>query len=322
MPKEMTQRKYGKGGVAIQATLPFPPAWPSPDDQTEAPLKPIIKYRGGKSKELPQYIRFIPKDYDTYYEPFFGGGATFFHVAPQKAVIADINAPLMNFYRDVRNRFGELAAELEQIQAAYERNQEDYRARKAQAPETRVPNANEALYYSLRDQFNGLSPQTYSQAALYFFINKTAYSGMIRYNADGHYNVPFGRYEHFNTRLVTRRHSDLLQRAEVLTADYAASFARATPNDFIFLDPPYDCVFNDYGNIELADGFDETAHRRLAKLFRGLKCRALMIIGHTPLTEELYGDLVKAEYAKDYAVNIRNRFHSKATHYVVTNYQV
>ena len=47
-----------------------------------------------------------------------------------------------------------------------------------------------------------------------------------------------------------------------------------------------------------------------------------MIIGHTPLTEELYGEFVKDEYAKDYAVNIRNRFHSHATHYVVTNYEV
>ena len=157
---------------------------------------------------------------------------------------------------------------------------------------------------------------------LYFFINKTSYSGMIRFNAQGHFNVPFGRYEHFNTKLVTHEHSQLLQRAEILCADYEDSFKRASSNDFMYLDPPYDCVFNDYGNQELANGFDEKEHRRLARLFRQLKCRALMVIGHTPLTEELYGDLVKAEYAKDYAVNIRNRFHSQATHYIVTNYEV
>lgn len=75
-----------------------------------AGLKPLIKYRGGKSKELPQYVRFIPTDYDTYYEPFFGGGATFFHVMPKKAVIGDINEPLMNFYTDVRDTFDKLAA--------------------------------------------------------------------------------------------------------------------------------------------------------------------------------------------------------------------
>lgn len=285
-------------------------------------LKPMIKYRGGKSKELTQYLRFIPKQYDTYYEPFVGGGATFFALAPQRAVIGDINEPLMNFYTDVRNRFADLSRELSEIEAVYERNQCDYRERKKKHPDGRIPNANEDLYYRLRDQYNGITPAQYSRAALYFFINKTSYSGMIRFNAQGHFNVPFGRYEHFNTKLVTREHSQLLHRTEILCADYEQTFRRAGENDFMYLDPPYDCVFNDYGNQELANGFDANEHRRLAKKFRNLRCKALMIIGHTPLTEELYRDFVKFEYAKDYAVNIRNRFHSQATHYVVTNYEV
>ena len=285
-------------------------------------LKPLIKYRGGKAKEFAQYERFIPRDFETYYEPFVGGGATFFKLMPQKAVIGDINEPLINFYRDVRDRFDELSKELATIQTIYEKNQLAYREKKKKDPDKRIPNANEELYYSLRDQYNGLEKAKYSRAALYFFINKTSYSGMIRYNAQGHFNVPFGRYENFNTSLVTKEHSLLLQRTEILCADYAESFKRAGEGDFMYLDPPYDCVFNDYGNQQLANGFDEAEHRRLAKLFRKLKCRAMMVIGHTPLTEELYGDFVKAEYAKDYAVNIRNRFHSQATHYVVTNYKV
>jgi len=288
----------------------------------ETGLKPMIKYRGGKSREFAQCERFIPRNYSVYYEPFVGGGATFFRLAPQKAVIGDINEPLIEFYRGVRDHYDELSKELLKLQKLYVKNQEEYKAKKKASPEERVPNANEELYYKLRDQYNGLSKATYSRAALYFFINKTSYSGMIRYNAQGHFNVPFGRYEHFNTALITLAHSELLQRTEVLCSDYEESFKRATDGDFMYLDPPYDCVFNDYGNQQLANGFDETQHRRLAKLFRKLKCRAMMVIGHTPLTEELYGDLVKAEYAKDYAVNIRNRFHSQATHYVITNYKV
>lgn len=291
-------------------------------DESVIGLKPMIKYRGGKAKEFVRYARFIPRDYATYYEPFVGGGATFFRLMPRKAVIGDINEPLINFYRDVRDRFDDLSKELAAIQALYEKNQKVYRELKEKNPDTRVPNANETLYYALRDQFNGLAKARYSRAALYFFINKTAYSGMIRYNAQGHFNVPYGRYEHFNTSLVTKEHSLLLQRTEVVCADYADSFSRAGADDFMYLDPPYDCVFSDYGNRQHADGFGEAEHRRLAKLFRQLKCRALMVIGRTPLIEELYGDLVKAEYAKDYAVNIRNRFHSQATHYVVTNYKV
>lgn len=157
-------------------------------------------------------------------------------------------------------------------------------------------------------------------ATLYYFINKTAYSGMIRYNARGEYNVPFGRYKNFNTELITAEHSQLLQQAQILNVDYSVVFNYACPDDFIFLDPPYDCIFSDYGNEEYRGGFNEDAHRLLAKRFRKLKCPALLVIGRTPLTEELYGDLMIDEYAKTYAVNIRNRFHSEASHILVANY--
>src|SRR5574344_2035748 len=83
----------------------------------------------------------------------------------------------------------------------------------------------------------------------------------------------------------------------------------AQPNDFMFLDPPYDCVFSDYGNKAYrSDGFDEAAHRKLASDFLNLGCRALMVIGATPLIRELYGKFIVGEYDKNYSVNIRNRF--------------
>ncbi|MDR0870350.1 MAG: hypothetical protein LBN39_06110, partial [Planctomycetaceae bacterium] len=80
-------------------------------------------------------------------------------------------------------------------------------------------------------------------------------------------------------------------------------------------------VFSDYGNEEYKDGFNEESHIALAEHFRNLKCKALLVIGRTPLTEKLYGDLVIDEYAKKYAVNIRNRFKSAATHILVANYK-
>jgi DNA adenine methylase len=114
----------------------------------------------------------------------------------------------------------------------------------------------------------------------------------------------------------------LLQNTTILNTDYSNVFNMANANDFIFLDPPYDCIFNDYGNIDMKNGFDEEQHRRLAIDFRNLPCRALMVIGKTPLTEELYGEFIRDEYFKNYAVNIRNRFKADAKHIVVTNYNV
>ena len=231
----------------------------------------------------------------------------------------DANERLMTFYQQLRNNYSQMRRQLDELQKQYETNQIAYKKMKAQNPDERVPNANEELYYRIRGLFNN-HDETYLDGVLYFFINKTAYSGMIRYNSNGEYNVPFGRYPNLNTRLVTLRHCELLQGAELFSLDYRRIFDLAEEDDFIFLDPPYDCIFNDYGNIDMMNGFDETEHRRLAAEFRKLPCPALMVIGKTPLTEELYGEYIFDEYYKNYAVNIKNRFNNDKIHIIVSNY--
>jgi len=280
---------------------------------------PVLKYRGGKLREIPRFLHHVPDDFDRYIEPFLGGGALYFHLEPARAVLNDVNARLMGFYRQLRDRYPEMREQLDALQARYEGNQRAYETLKAQQPDIHVPNANEDLYYRLRALFN-CPDGVWLEGVLYFFINKTAYSGMLRYNRQGAYNVPFGRYPHFNTLRVTRRHSELLQRAELFSVDYSQIFSMAREDDFVFLDPPYDCVFNDYGNIESMNGFDEAEHRRLAEAFGKLPCRALMVVGKTPLTEALYGDCICDEYHKNYTVNIRNRFNNGSVHMVVKNY--
>ena len=282
-------------------------------------MKPIIKYRGGKSKEINNFIEFIPNQYDRYIEPFAGGAALFFYLAPNAALINDINSRLVNFYSAVRENFDSLKAELTRLELTYRSNQMEYEQIKMKDKSRHVENKNEALYYLLRDMYNGIIEKKYLDATLYYFINKTSYSGMLRFNSKGEFNVPFGRYKNFNTQLVSEEHSGLLKRTEITNEDYSEIFNRCTVNDFVFLDPPYDCIFTDYGNIE-QNGFTEDNHRRLAQDFRNLESKSLMVIGKTPLTEELYRPFIRAEYSKTYAVNIRNRFKSESTHLVVTNY--
>lgn len=280
----------------------------------------MIKYRGGKSKEIPFFEKFIPRFSGRYIEPFFGGGAVFFHLEPREAIINDINGRLMNFYRTVRDDYIPLKTELKKIEAIYSTNRQDYEKRKLANPSARVEDKNEAFYYSLRAQFNGTKKPEFSDAALYYFLNKTAYSGMIRYNANGEFNVPFGRYAHLNTELVSTEHHHLLQRSKIYSVDFDDVFSMCKEDDFMFLDPPYDCVFSDYGNEKYRDGFNDKEHERLAKAFFSLPCKALMVIGRTPLTEILYRHSIIDEYEKNYAVNIRNRFKAGATHIIVANY--
>lgn len=284
-------------------------------------MKPIFKYRGGKAKEIPLFAQFIPTDFNTYYEPFVGGGAVYFHINPIDAVINDINTSLIKAYTDFKEQFRLSKQQLFDIQLVYEDNQRKYEILKSENPTERIPNDNEELYYRIRDMYNNRRDKEYLDSVVYYFINKTAYSGMIRYNASGEYNVPYGRYKNFNTELITNEHYELLNRTRIFNDDYSVIFNMANENDFMFLDPPYDCTFNDYGNLAIqAGGFTEDEHRRLAADFRNLNCRALMVIGKTPLTEELYHEYIVGEYSKTYSVNIRNRFKSSSNHIIVINY--
>jgi len=285
-------------------------------------MKPIIKYRGGKSRELPEIMKYVPRFRGRYIEPFVGGGAVFFHLEPQRAIINDINDRLMNFYQNVRDNYETLRNELDEIETIYTTNRREFEELKRRFPNERVQDKNESMYYQLRDMYNGLAPKLYSDALLYFYINKTAYSGMIRFNANGEFNVPYGRYQHLNTKVVSRSHHLLLQKSQLYNTDYSTVFNMSDKDDFMFLDPPYDCTFSDYGNEAYREGFNEAEHRRLAQDFRNLSCKTLMILGKTPLTQELYTDYLVGQYDKSYSVNIRNRFKAGATHLVIANFDI
>ena len=179
-------------------------------------MKPIIKYRGGKSKEIKNFLQFIPHDYDRYVEPFAGGAALYFYLEPQLALINDINPKLIDFYLAVQNNYEQLKKELVGLESIYQSNQIEYEIlKKSEDIQGFVENKNEALYYLLRDMYNGKIEKKYLDATLYYFINKTSYSGMLRFNSKGEFNVPFGRYKNFNTEIVSEEHRALLRRTEI-----------------------------------------------------------------------------------------------------------
>ena len=113
-------------------------------------MKPLIKYRGGKSNEIPGIGRHIPRYKGRYIEPFFGGGALYFHLEPKRAIINDINTKLMAFYIGVKNDYAKLRVELDEMEKIYEVNRKQFDALKQQMPNERVEDKNEALYYQIR----------------------------------------------------------------------------------------------------------------------------------------------------------------------------
>jgi DNA adenine methylase len=286
-------------------------------------LKPIIKYCGGKSREIKYFAKYFPDDFDTYsgtyYEPFLGGGAVFFGFMPKNAFLSDSNRQLMNFYKDFSKHYQRIRNELKCLEAEYRVNQMEYELEKKINPEERVVNRNENRYYLLRSAMNGHRYCDYSSAAIYYYINRLAYAGLTRFNSKGEFNAPFGHYKKFSIENADLAHAQLLQQAELKCCKYKYAFERACGADstknFMFLDPPYDGVFSNYGTP-----FGEKEHRELAQDFRNLSCKALMVLGKTPLTESLYKDFIRGEYGVKYAIDIKNRMPRNNGHLIITNY--
>ena len=282
-------------------------------------MKPIIKYCGGKSREIKYFAKYFPDSFETYYEPFLGGGAVFFEFMPKHAFLSDSNRQLMNFYKDFSKHYTRIRRELEALAAEFRPNQMEYELEKKINPEEHVVNRNENRYYLLRSAMNGHRYCDYSSATIYYYINRLAYAGLTRFNSKGEFNAPFGHYKKFSIENADLSHAQLLQQAELKCCKYKYAFERACGADstknFMFLDPPYDGVFSNYGTP-----FGEKEHRELAQDFRNLSCKALMVIGKTPLTESLYKDFVRGEYGVKYAIDIKNRMPRNNGHLIITNY--
>ncbi|MEH2397466.1 DNA adenine methylase [Nostoc sp.] len=183
----------------------------------ETSPRPFLKWAGGKSRLIQQYIPYFPKSYKNYYEPFLGGGAVFFYLRPTAAILTDINAELINTYCCVRDYVEELISILKEHKI---RHNKDY-------------------YYSVRNNSGGTDIE---KAARLIYLNKTCFNGLYRVNSQGKFNVPLGRYENPNIchENLLRLASIALSHAEIQRADFTEVLNHATSSDdFVFFDPPY-----------------------------------------------------------------------------------
>jgi DNA adenine methylase len=236
-------------------------------------LSPLIKWSGGKSDEIKIFFKYFPDNYDIYIEPFIGGGSVYFYLNPIKAVINDIHTELIDFYQIIGN------GESEKIYEFMENNPND-----------------ELTYYKIRDNMN--INDKLDSAKRFYYQRKTCFRGMLRYNSNGKFNIPFGRYKTINYNdLKNKDYEILLNRTEILNKDFNYIFENYNnENNFMFLDPPYDSEFTDYGYCK----FGKKEHEQLAYLFKNTKIKCLMIIGKTKFIEDLYKDYIIDEYDKKY----------------------
>lgn len=264
--------------------------------------RPFLKWAGGKTQLLGELTKRVPLKYNVYFEPFIGGGAFYFAIAPKKAVIADINDDLINVYEIVRDYPEELMESLSKYI-----NDKDF-------------------YYEVRSQDQNKLSEI-ERAARLVYLNRTCFNGLYRVNKKGQFNVPFANYK--NPNIVQNEKilsaSEVLRDTEIYHSGFEKVLVDAKKGDFIYLDPPYypKDVYSDFKRYN-KEQFHQNDHERLAELYNELTQRGCLVMlsnSDTPFTRELYKRWrVDTVYAK----RLINRDASKRgeiTEIIVTNYE-
>ena len=243
----------------------------------EVTASPVVKWVGGKTKLLPELMARMPEKYNRYYEPFAGGAALFFRLAPKRAVLADFNHDLVGLYTTIAKDVNAVIRRLEMHHKAH----------------------NEAHYYETRERWNDreVSWSTPERAAAFIYLNKTCFNGLWRVNRSGAFNVPIGRYTDppICVPEALRAAQQVLSRAEIRRADYREAVADAKAGDFLYFDPPYDPItptanFTSYTtNVFGPDQQQELADTARKLIAKG--CQVMLSNSDTPFIRSIYKGL-------------------------------
>jgi len=231
-------------------------------------------------------VKRMPATYRTYYEPFVGGGALFFHQAPPVAVIGDANKDLFNLYTQVQSPNVEDVIDM-------------LRTLETQWRERTLPQRAK-FYKSIVEQWNQPVVGTTApyRAAVFMFLNRTCFNGLWRVNKSGHFNTPMGDYprDHTICDPSRLRHAHLvLQRATIRCGDYWGTCSDAQVNDFVYFDPPYDPVsasanFTSYTSGEFGrEQQEQLAERATVLVSNGAS--VMLSNADTPFIRKLYGKM-------------------------------
>ena len=278
------------------------------------PVKPLIKWAGGKRQIAEELFSRFPPDWNqgTYLEPFIGGGAMFLHIAPSKAIVADLNSRLYGFYLLVKCNPEKLYLGVVDIADKFNAADELYR---------------KEFYLSLRAEYNESSVDSFESAILLYVLNKLCFNGLYRENSKGGFNVPFGQKKHLayiDTKDL-KAVSSALADTEIINADFETTIGKAKLGDFVYLDPPYIPIdstssFTSYHS----NGFGVAEQCRLAAAMLAMKnagISAMCSNSDTPLTREIFEGLKIEAIQAPRMVSAKASGRGSVSELVITNYK-
>ena len=215
-------------------------------------MHPFVKWAGGKTHLLDKLVPLMPKEYNHYFEPFIGGGALLFHVAPADFIINDFNSELVQTYRCFSNP-DDTEKLIERLKFHQKNHSEEH-------------------YYEVRamDREPGfLSLSIYERAARMTYLNKSCFNGLYRVNSKGFFNVPLGKkksvicYEEKNIQDIVKFFKK--SKFEIMNGDFEKVVTNTKKGDFVYFDPPYN-TWKDKGSFTsyAKNPFGKDEQRRLA----------------------------------------------------------
>lgn len=279
--------------------------------QTKA-VKPFLKWVGGKGQLLRQFEALYPEKYNNYFEPFVGGGAVYFSLAPKSAHINDINQTLVQTYINIKTDVEKLIGELKSLE-------QDFL--------TKDMDARKVMYYDIRTKYNLLEPDAFERSLYFLFFNKTAFNGVYRENSKGGFNVPIGSYT--NPKIVDednlRLASQSLVRTTITSHSYFDAVSKAKSGDFVYFDPPYHPLsetssFTSYSK----DSFSKDDQVNLRDLFMDLDKRGVYVMlsnSSAPFIQEIYSGYNQIPVFASRMINSKADKRGKISEVVVTNYE-
>jgi DNA adenine methylase len=225
--------------------------------------RPFLRWAGSKRKQLRWLCRFWQPAYSRYVEPFAGSACLFFEIQPERALIADKNADLIETYMVVRDNAAEVFDRI------------------ACLPRT------SSTYYRVRERDTAnMSP--IERAVRFIYLNRNCFNGIYRTNGSGRFNVPFAtsRAGAFVSRDEFLAAAEMLERATLRAWDFGTTLSSVRGGDFVYLDPPYAVksrrVFREYG----ATLFSFCDVDRLAKHLERIDSRgAAFLVSYADCTE-------------------------------------
>lgn len=225
-------------------------------------LTPPLKWAGGKRWQVPHLEPiWRPHAHRRLVEPFAGGLAVALGLSPARAILNDINPHLISFYGWLRRGL-----------------------------KVTIPLENdEALFYAHRKRFNELlaagKGSTREAASLFYFLNRTGYNGLCRFNRSGEFNVPFGSYKQITYTRDFTRYRTVFAEWEFTAEDFEA--IPLEKGDFVYADPPYDVDFTHYSQ----GGFSWEDQVRTAKWLAKHRGPVILVNQATKRVADLYKEL-------------------------------